>query len=195
MELFDSSIPDDLKGKAEDPKRGYTSLMEAYSRACKNEPDREEAWAKACSFALDRSMQYAAWFGVHREEVLRNWEIYRGNHIANYYVERRFPDLTRKDVFLYKDYVRIMKEKYGGDLLDVKLVCPKCHHVQTPRDFSNVNINPSLAFTDCFTRFAYSFKLPYSDESCKWTQRGQLQFDGEYVILDNYMPLFIFRHI
>ena len=160
-------------------KKGYDSLVAAYEFDVRNEPGRANEWKARLDWALARAGQYADRLGIDRDTVLAAWEEHRNYWYVNYYQEANQPDLSNHHVVTLAEWVAEGQRLFGKDKLDWKFRCPYCGHIQTPREFMTVGLNPQSAYLSCV--------------GCKWTIGGLINVGGRYVIDDSYTPRLIFE--
>lgn len=170
--------------------KGLSSLRSAFIHDLEARWRSKEELETKLQWVLGRADKYAAFCGATRDEVLTAWETKRNSWWFSYYADHKQPDprsLTGYPVLRYQDWVARGKELYGPDMLDWQFVCPACGHVQTLREFYEVNIDPDYGVANCASRFGIG-----GSPTCKWTTGGLLRLGGYYVINPNYIPQLIF---
>lgn len=164
--------------------------MEAYNQDLKGGSRSKEELDLKLEWVLSRATAYAEVCGVERDDVLKAWEAKRDYWWINFYQDCNQPDPARMKgtpVVLYADWLKKGSRLYGPDMLDWRLKCPACGHVQTVREFKEAGIDEDNAFTCCASRFNLG-----GSKTCKWTTGGLLRIGGVYVIRPDFVPVLAF---
>lgn len=164
--------------------------MEAYNQDLKEGLRSKEELDSKLKWVLDRADAYADACKVKRDDVLKAWETKRNYWWLNFYQDCNQPDPARMKgtpVVLYADWLKEGSRLYGPDMLDWRLKCPACGHIQTLREFKDAGVDEENAFTCCASRFNLG-----SNKTCKWTTGGLLRIGGVYVVRPDFVPVLAF---
>ena len=171
-------------------QKGYASLMEAYTNDLNERSRTKEELDAKLQWILDRASAYASACNCTRDDVLKAWETKRNYWWINFYQDCNQPDPARMKgtpIVLYANWLKEGTRLYGPDMLDWRLKCPACGHVQTLREFRDAGVEEERAFTCCASRFGFGGR-----PDCKWTTGGLLRIGGVYVIRPDFVPILAF---
>lgn len=168
-------------------EKGYASLMEAYLHDLKKNEWAKEELDEHLQWVLGRADAYASFCHVTRRVILDGWEAKRNCSWLDYYQEHKQPHPQETTVLLYADWLKEGARLYGPDMLDWRVMCPCCRHVQALKEFREHGINEDYALANCASHFGIG-----GDPDCKYTSDGRFDADGVYVLRPDYVPVYVF---
>lgn len=173
-----------------DKSKGMRTLQSAFEHDLREKWHSKDELEAHLQWVLDRADKYAKLCGTTREKVIDAWEAKRYSRWMDFYQECNQPNPDRMaghPVILYADWLKEGCRLYGPDMLDWRLKCPACGHVQTVREFKEKGVYEDNAFTCCASRFGLG-----GEPDCRWTTGGLLHIGGVYVIRPDFFPVLAF---